>query len=125
MRGKGGNTDGRSNRPRPQFNQHQNGDIGMKDTKISNMTYCTCIVYTYTCNFSRAKEPYFERFFFFIISVLRIRIRWILKILASWIGIRKNMRIHASGSKGQNINQKLQQKILLSKPKSELLKKER
>ena len=29
------------------------------------------------------------------------------------------------GSKGQNINQKLQKKILISKPKSELLKKER
>ena len=39
--------------------------------------------------------------------MLRIRIR---KILASWIRIRKNMRIHGSGSKGQNINQKLQQK---------------
>ena len=37
MRGKGGNIDGRSNRPRPQsvqFNQHQNGDIGMKGTKV-------------------------------------------------------------------------------------------
>ena len=57
-------------------------------------------------------------------AVLRIRIRWIRKILASWIRIRKNMRIH--GSKGQNINQKLQQKkMLLIKPKSELLKKER
>ena len=44
----------------------------------------------------------------------------------SWIRIRirKNMRIHGSGSNGQNINQKLQQKkILFSKPKSELLKK--
>ena len=39
-----------------------------------------------------------------LISVLRIRIR---KILASWIRIRKNMRRHGSGSKGQNINQKL------------------
>ena len=36
----------------------------------------------------------------------------------------KNMRIHGSGSKSQNINQKLQQKkILLSKAKSKLLKK--
>ena len=37
MRGKGGNIDGRSNRPRPQrvqFNQHQNGDIGMNGTKV-------------------------------------------------------------------------------------------
>ena len=57
--------------------------------------------------------------------LLRTRIRWIRKILASWIRIRKNMRIHGSGSKGQNINQKLKKKILLSKPKSELLKKER
>ena len=39
--------------------------------------------------------------------VLRIRIRWIRKILASWIRIRKNMRIHGSGSTRQNINQKL------------------
>ena len=38
-----------------------------------------------------------------------MRIRWIRKILASWIRIRKNMRI--PGSKGQNINQKLQKKI--------------
>ena len=46
-------------------------------------------------------------------SVLRIRIRWIRKTLASWIRIqiRKIMRIHGSGSKGQNINQKLQKKI--------------
>ena len=55
--------------------------------------------------------------------MLRIRIRWIRKILASWIRIRKNMRIHESGSKGQNINQKLPKKNLLSKPKSELFKK--
>ena len=30
-----------------------------------------------------------------------------------------------SGSKGQNINQKLQKKNLISKPKSDLLKKEK
>lgn len=54
MRGKGGNIDGRSNRPRSQFNQHQNGDIGMKDTKISNMTYCTCIVYTLHLQFFKS-----------------------------------------------------------------------
>ena len=30
--------------------------------------------------------------------------RWIRKILASWIRIRKNMWIHWSGSKGQNVN---------------------
>ena len=35
---------------------------------------------------------------------IRIRIRWIRKILASWI------RIHGSGSKGRNINQKLKKK---------------
>ena len=52
--------------------------------------------------------------------VLRIRIRWIRKILGSWIRIRKNMQIQ-----GQNINQKLNKNILLSKPKSELMKKER
>ena len=39
-------------------------------------------------------------------AVLRIRIRWIRKILASWIRLRKNVRIHGFGSKGQNINQK-------------------
>ena len=48
----------------------------------------------------------------------------VLRILALWIRIRKNMRIHGSGSKGQNINQKLQKKnFLLQKPKSKLLKK--
>ena len=35
-------------------------------------------------------------------AVLRIRIRWISNIFASWIRIRKNMRIHGSESKGQN-----------------------
>jgi len=30
--------------------------------------------------------------------VLRIRIRWIRRILASWIRISKNMPIHGSGS---------------------------
>ena len=69
MRGKGGNIDGRSNRPRSQFNQHQNGDIGMKDTKISNVTFCTCIVYTYTCNFSKAEKQYSDRVFFIILSI--------------------------------------------------------
>ena len=44
-------------------------------------------------------------------SLLRIRIR---KILASWIRIRKNMRIHGL-SKGQNINQKLQKKCFTLK----------
>ena len=38
-------------------------------------------------------------------------------------GFAKNMRIHESGSKGYNINQKLQKRTFLSlKPKSELLK---
>jgi len=34
-------------------------------------------------------------------AVLRFRkrIRWIRKILASWIRIRKNMRIHGQGAK--------------------------
>ena len=32
------------------------------------------------------------------LSLLRIRIRWIRKVLASWI--RKSMWIHGSGSKG-------------------------
>ena len=59
-------------------------------------------------------------------AVLKIRIHWIRKILASWIRLRKNIRIHGSRSKGQNINQKLQKKTcLLSKPKYELLKIER
>ena len=45
-------------------------------------------------------------------SVLKIwiRIRWIRKVLASWIRISKNMNIQGSGSKGQNINEKLQNK---------------
>ena len=60
-----------------------------------------------------------------MLAVLRIRIRWIRKILASWIRIRKNMRIYGSGSKWQNINQKLQQQKITIKPKSELLTKER
>ena len=44
-------------------------------------------------------------------AVLRIpiRIRWIRKILASWIRIRENMRIYGSGLNWQNINQKLHQ----------------
>ena len=41
-------------------------------------------------------------------ALLRIRIRRIRKIFASWNLIRKNMRIHGSGSQGQNINKKLQ-----------------
>ena len=47
-------------------------------------------------------------------------------ILASWIRIRKNMRMHGSGSKGENINQKLQKKtFLLLKPNLNFWKKER
>ena len=48
-----------------------------------------------------------------------LRIRWIRKILASWIRIRKNMRIHGSGSKGV-INQKLPQKKLFYSQKPNL-----
>ena len=53
-------------------------------------------------------------------AVLRIQIRWICNILASWIRIRicKNMRIHGSGSKDATKNSK--QKNLLLKPKSDL-----
>ena len=42
-------------------------------------------------------------------AVLRIWIRWIRKISASWIRIRisKNMRIHGSVYEGSKINQKL------------------
>ena len=47
-------------------------------------------------------------------AVLKIRIRWIRKILASCIRIRKNMRIYGSRSKGQNINQKLQKKYFFT-----------
>ena len=49
-------------------------------------------------------------------SVLRILIRWIRKILASWIRIRKNMRINGSGSKGQNINQTAKKKSYSQNP---------
>ena len=63
----------------------------------------------------------FKEFQVVFLAVLRIRIR---KILASRIRIRKNIRIHGSGSKGQNINQKLLKKITL-KPQIELLQKER
>ncbi len=40
---------------------------------------------------------FFQGQVFTLKAVLRIRIRWICKILASWIQIRKNMRIHGSG----------------------------
>jgi len=56
------------------------------------------------------------------LSVLRIRIRWIRKILASWIRIRKNMRIQ--GVKYQPKTAK-KECFLLLKPKSKFLKKER
>ena len=55
-------------------------------------------------------------------AVLRIRIRWIRKILASWIRLRKNVRIHGFGSKGQNINQK---KIYSRNPNLSCWNKER
>ena len=58
---------------------------------------------------------------FQVVLRIRIRIRWIRKIFASWIRLLKNMRIHGFRSKRQNINPKknYSQK---SKPKSELLK---
>ena len=39
------------------------------------------------------------------VAVVRMRIRWIRKILASWIRIRINMRIQGSESKRQKIDQ--------------------
>ena len=58
--------------------------------------------------------------------VLRIQIRWIRNILASWIRIqvqiRKNMRIHGSESKVQNSNQKLEQNPNLLKKKRDYQK---
>ena len=45
-------------------------------------------------------------------AVLRIRIRWIRKVLASWIRIRKYIRIRGSTDPGK-INQKLQKNVTL------------
>ena len=63
---------------------------------------------------AESKFSFLGLFFQWFFPVLRIqiRIRWIRKILASliWIQICKNMRIHGSGSKGKNINQKLRKK---------------
>ena len=52
------------------------------------------------------------------IAVLRIRVHWIRKILASWIRTRKNMRIQ-----GAKYQPEMQKNYLLSKPKFKLLKK--
>ena len=49
-------------------------------------------------------------------TVLRIRIRWIRKILASCFRIRKNIRIRIQEVKYQP---KTEKKLLLIKPKSE------
>ena len=51
--------------------------------------------------------------------VVGIRIRWISNIYASWIRIRKNMRIN--GSSGKVINQK--QKKILKNPNLKVKKK--
>ena len=58
---------------------------------------------------------------------IRIRIRWIRKILASWIRIRKNMQIHDPDPRGKILtkNCKKKKNFLLLNPNSELLKKER
>ena len=59
-------------------------------------------------------------------AVVRIRIRWIRKILASWIRIRKIWRPTDSDPRGKiSINQKLSRSLLFSKPKSKLLEKKR
>ena len=50
--------------------------------------------------FLRCKKFDFRTALVMIVPVLRIRIRWIRKILASWLRIHKNMRVHGSGSKG-------------------------
>ena len=60
---------------------------------------------------------------FTLLSVLRIRIRWIRKI-ASWIRMRKNMRIRIQGVKYHPKTAKKKSFLLLN-PKSELLKKDR
>ena len=49
--------------------------------------------------------------------------RGIRKILASWNRIRKNRRIHGSGSKGENIYKKLQKKIYSQTPNLNFKKK--
>ena len=49
--------------------------------------------------------------------VLRIRIRWIRRILASWIRISKNMPIHGSGSTKnakKNKSERLKKEIRIS-----------
>ena len=55
---------------------------------------------------------------------IRIRIRWIRKILASWIRIWKKADLRI-GSKGQNINRKLQNKVLTFKTQIWTIKKQR
>ena len=52
---------------------------------------------------------------FFCSSLHLSSYSWKFKILASWIRICKNMRIHGSESKGQNINKKLQKKNVTPK----------
>jgi len=54
---------------------------------------------------------------FQVVLRIRIRIRWIRKIFASWIRLLKNMRIHGFRSKRQNINPK---KKLLSNVKTQI-----
>ena len=44
-----------------------------------------------------------------------LMIRWIQNILGSWIRICKDMRIHGSGSKGQNFYQNCKKNCLLLK----------
>ena len=61
-------------------------------------------LYIYLCKSFESQN----RIYLFYSAQGRIR-----KILASWIRIRigKNIRIHGSGPKGQNMNQKLQKKF--------------
>ena len=70
----------------------------------------------------KSKAPYFMAFrniknvrFVNPSQYTKVSCSAVLRILALWIRIRKNMRIHGSGSKGQNINQKLQKKLFTPK----------
>ena len=57
--------------------------------------------------------------------VVRIRIRWIRNILASWIRNLQIILIHGSGPRSKISTKNAIIKLFLSKPKYELLKKER
>ena len=75
-------------------------------SQSGNISFIVLVKYKFYCSFIHKLASN-------AVLAFRIRIRWIRKILVSWILAHKNMWFHGYGSKGLNIRIRIHVKIKL------------